>query len=232
MPVYQLGPDIVFPPPRLAHPSGILAVGGDLQPERLLEAYRHGIFPWPMEEEPLVWWSPNPRFVLFPEKLHVTKNTERLIRSRRFLVTVDQNFPAVIHACKTVTRKGQDNTWITDDMEAAYVALHRLGHAHSVEVWLPDENQNKQHILAGGLYGITIGSCFCGESMFSKISNASKVGFSLLARALQQTGFTLIDCQTPTTYLASFGAESIPRKRFLELLLAARDSSLPFPAHI
>lgn len=211
MPIFQLTEDLVFPSPSYATPSGILAVGGDLSVERLKLAYASGIFPWYSDDEPVVWWSPDPRFVLFPEKLKVSKSMRSVIRSGRFRITFDRAFADVITACGKVSRMGQDGTWITDDMKAGYVALHELGFAHSVEAWQDGK-------LVGGLYGVSLGNMFFGESMFAHVSNASKAAFIHLVRTLEARGFSLIDCQTPTQHLASLGAESIPRDRFLKLL--------------
>ncbi|MDD4872537.1 MAG: leucyl/phenylalanyl-tRNA--protein transferase [Kiritimatiellae bacterium] len=214
MPVFRLGSKLIFPPVRLAEENGILAVGGDLSVKRLLLAYSSGIFPWYSDEEPIIWWSPDPRFVLFPEKLKVAKSLQRIIKSGKFRVTFDKNFKAVIENCRTVKRPYQDGTWITDDMIRAYYALHKAGYAHSVEVWLKEK-------LAGGLYGISLGKCFFGESMFTHVSDASKVGFVTLMQRLKTEGFKLIDCQVYTDHLLRFGAEEIPRNDFLSLLSKA-----------
>jgi leucyl/phenylalanyl-tRNA--protein transferase len=211
MAVFRLSSKLIFPPVHLAEKNGILAVGGDLNVKRLLLAYSSGIFPWYSDEEPIVWWSPNPRFVLFPEKLKVAKSLQRIIKSGKFRVTFDRDFKTVIENCRTVKRPYQSGTWITDDMVKAYIALHEAGYAHSVEVWLKEE-------LAGGLYGVSLGKCFFGESMFTHISNASKVGFVILTQHLKAQNFTLIDCQVYTDHLFRFGAEEIPRNEFLYLL--------------
>ncbi|MFK7971349.1 MAG: leucyl/phenylalanyl-tRNA--protein transferase [Bacteroidia bacterium] len=208
---YQLTDTIEFPDPAYAPPSGILAVGGDLKPERLLFAYEQGIFPWYSDDEPIIWWSPDPRFVLFPENLKVSKSMRQVLRRETFKITYDEVFPAVIKACAKVPRDGQSGTWITDEMVEAYIHLHKLGYAHSVEAW--------QHgKLVGGLYGISLGNAFFGESMFAKASNASKAAFITLVQALSSQGFEMIDCQMPTDHLASLGAETISRDQFLELL--------------
>ncbi len=209
--VYALSADLIFPPMDRATPEGLVAVGGDLSIERLLLAYRSGLFPWYSEGEPILWFSPDPRMVLFPEKLRVSKSLARTIASDRFRVTVDHDFEAVITRCKTVPRPGQDGTWITEDMRAAYLDLHQAGHAHSVEVW-------QGETLTGGLYGIRIGDGYFGESMFSCMRDASKVGFVHLVRYLQADGVRFIDCQMCTDHLARFGAEPIPRETFLDLL--------------
>ena len=214
MPIYRLCDDLVFPPVSEAEPEGILAVGGDLSVDRLLRAYASGIFPWFSEGEPIQWWSPDPRFVLFPEKLRVSDSMRRLLRSNTFDVTYDQNFEKVIRRCRSVPRKGQQGTWITGDMLRAYAALHEAGFAHSVELW-------RDRKLVGGLYGVALGSCFFGESMFAEVSNASKVGFVHLVRRLASHGCSLIDCQIPTAHLKSLGAEPIARSVFTEHLKEA-----------
>lgn len=205
-----LNDNMPFPNPNQADPDGLLAVGGDLSTERLLMAYAQGVFPWfNSDDQWLLWWSPNPRFVLFPEKLKVSKSMARLLRNNDFVITTNTHFDAVIKACAQVKRPGQSGTWITKNMIGAYQGLHDLGYAKSVEVW-----QNKQ--LVGGLYGIDLGNgIFCGESMFSKVSNASKVGF---IKFIQSTNYKLIDCQVYTRHLESLGAEAIPRNRFLKYL--------------
>jgi leucyl/phenylalanyl-tRNA--protein transferase len=201
---------IIFPDPETAQ-DGLLAVGGDLSPERLIFAYRNGIFPWFSEEDPILWWCPEQRFVLFPEKLKVSKSMEQVLRSKKFTVTTNKDFEGVIRNCATAKRVGQESTWITEDMIAAYIDLHQLGVAKSVEVW-----QNE--VLVGGLYGILMGKCFFGESMFSLQSNASKMGFITFVRQLAQQGVELIDCQIYSEHLESLGAELIARKSFLALI--------------
>lgn len=210
MPLFALDSVLVFPPVHLAEPDGLLAMGGDLTPERLLLAYRNGIFPWYEGDTPL-WWSPDPRCVLFPNDLRISKTIRSLRNKNAFAFTINQAFPAVIHSCKTTARPGQDGTWITDEVEKAYTILHQLGYAHSAEVW-----QNDQ--LVGGLYGIRIGRVFFGESMFSRVSNASRYAFTEYATRLFNEGVALIDCQVHTDYLESMGATMIPRTRFIELL--------------
>ncbi len=207
-------PHAPFPPAEAAlrEPDGLLAIGGDLHPQRLLRAYRAGIFPWYGEGQPILWWSPDPRAVLFPERVHVSRSVRRRLRRGRFRVTADRDFAAVIEACATVPRRGQDGTWITPEMAAAYRRLHALGHAHSVEVW--DEGG----ALAGGLYGVAIGRVFFGESMFSRRSDASKVALVALCRALSSWGYGLVDCQVASPHLMRMGAELLPRRRFLDLL--------------
>lgn len=200
---------IEFPDVSEASADGLLAVGGDLSSERLLHAYTNGIFPWFDDEEPLLWWSPDPRFVLFPNDLNVSKSMKQVLRKGEFNVTMNKSFRDVIENCAEAKRQGQQGTWITDDMINAYVKLHKLGYAKSVEVW-----QNKD--LVGGLYGIDLGNeVFCGESMFAKVSNASKVGF---IRFIQDTNYKLIDCQFHTKHLESLGAKHITRIEFLKYL--------------
>lgn len=211
--MYWLRKDqITFPNADLANADGILAVGGDLSAERLIEAYQNGIFPWFNPEDPIIWWSPNPRFVLFPDEIKVSKSMRPYFNQKKFKITCDTVFEQVIKSCSKQNRSGQrGGTWITDNMVEAYVNLHRLGYAHSVEVWNEDE-------LVGGLYGISLGKIFFGESMFSKVSNASKFGFITLVKKLTEQGYNLIDCQQETNHLASLGARSIPRKQFLAFL--------------
>jgi leucyl/phenylalanyl-tRNA--protein transferase len=214
VPIFQLDAELRFPRPALADPSGIIAVGGDLRAERLLLAYSIGIFPWPCEGYPLLWHSPNPRFVLERSKLHVPRSLEKLMRKRPFRVTLDAAFPAVIAACAHEPRPGHDGTWITDEMVAAYGELHDLGFAHSVEAW-----QNEQ--LVGGLYGVSLGAAFFGESMFAPAPNASKVCFVTLLQQLGRWGIDLIDSQVHTAHMARFGAVAWSRKRYLRALRQA-----------
>jgi leucyl/phenylalanyl-tRNA--protein transferase len=212
MPVYWLPEDeLVFPPLEWAEPNGLLAAGGDLSTERLLFAYRNGLFPWYGDESPILWWSPDPRFVLFPDELKVAKSMRPYFNQRKFEWTIDRNFSSVIKNCRHAPRHGQDGTWITEEMTQAYIQLHKEGYAHSVEVWQEGE-------LVGGLYGIALGKIFFGESMFAKASNASKFGFIALVRWLKEQGFFLIDCQQATPHLASLGARSIPRDEFVRML--------------
>ena len=194
----------------LREPNGLLAAGGDLSAERLIAAYRHGCFPWFSKGQPLLWWSPDPRTVLFPEEFHLSRSLAKLLRQQRYRVTFDQDFAAVIEGCAG-PRDYADGTWITDSMRAAYLELHQRGLAHSVEVW--DGEQ-----LVGGLYGLAMGQLFFGESMFSRADNASKAGFVTLVRQLQAWGFRLIDCQMQTRHLASFGGRAIDRQTFAEQL--------------
>lgn len=206
-----LSDNIWFPPVSSASTDGIIAIGGDLSVERLLLAYRSGIFPWYNEGEPIVWYSPDPRMVLFPEKLKVSKSMRQLINKNIFKVSFNTHFSEVISNCKIINRNGQPGTWITDEMQKAYIKLHELGVAKSVEVWLGDK-------LVGGLYGIDLGTIFCGESMFSHISNASKIAFIYLVEKLKNENYSLIDCQVYTSHLESLGAEEIPRSDYLKYL--------------
>ncbi len=203
--------EIRFPPVHLADEDGLLAVGGDLSVERLLLAYRSGIFPWYNENEPVLWWSPDPRFVLYPGNLKVSKSMQTVLQNGRFRFTINKAFSQVIQQCKTVTRKGQQGTWISPDVQEAFIELHRLGFAHSAETWLNGE-------LVGGLYGIRMGKLFFGESMFSKESNASKFAFIKYVHQLKKEEVALIDCQVHTTHLESLGATMISRKRFIHEL--------------
>jgi leucyl/phenylalanyl-tRNA--protein transferase len=210
MALFALGKEIVFPPVHLAESDGMLAIGGDLSTERLLLAYKNGIFPWYDGDVPL-WWCPDPRFVIFPEELKVSKSMKQLLNRQAFTFTVDKDFVSVINSCKTVSRKDQDGTWISDEVKAAYIKLHQLGYAHSAEVWLNSE-------LVGGCYGIRMGKVFFGESMFSKVSNASKYAFISYVEQLKKEGISLIDCQVYTTHLESLGARMIDRSSFIHLL--------------
>jgi leucyl/phenylalanyl-tRNA---protein transferase len=205
-----------FPPADAADGSGLLAVGGRLTPRRLLAGYRRGIFPWYADGQPVLWHSPDPRFVLPEGKLHVPRSLERTLRRGTFRIRADTAFDRVVEACAQAPRPGQDGTWITSEMRAAYGALHRLGVAHSVEAW-------REEALQGGLYGVALGSVFFGESMFSQAPDASKAAFVTLARALFAAGCRLIDCQVETEHLGRFGAEAWPRRRFLKALLQAVD---------
>jgi leucyl/phenylalanyl-tRNA--protein transferase len=209
VPVFRLGEDLVFPPAELAE-EGLLAVGGDLTPERLVLAYSQGIFPWYSEGDPILWHSPDPRFVLTPDVLHVSRSLRRVIRQQPFRVTLDRAFPRVIAACAAVPRPGQDGTWITPEMMEAYVELHRRGVAHSVEAWRPDDGE-----LVGGLYGVSLGAAFFGESMFANATDASKVALVTLVEQLDRWGIRLIDCQVHTDHLERFGARPWSRSRYL-----------------
>lgn len=208
-----------FPPldSALSEPNGLLAAGGDLSPQRLVAAYRHGCFPWFEDGQPILWWSPAPRAVLLPEELHVSRSLAKTLRKRPFTITLDQDFAAVIHGCAG-QRPGSAGTWITRAMQQAYVTLHERGVAHSVEVWQADA-------LVGGLYGLAIGRIFFGESMFSRVDDASKIGFVTLVHRLRDWQFSLIDCQMATGHLQRFGARPIARGKFAAYL--ARDLDRP-----
>ena len=203
--------DLFFPPVSTADREGILAIGGNLSTERLVLAYRSGIFPWYNEGAPILWWSPDPRFVLFPEKLRVSKSMQTVLNNGKFRFTVNRAFSEVIQNCKTTYRKEQEGTWISPDIQKAYTQLHLLGHAHSAETWYNGE-------LVGGLYGIRLGNVFFGESMFSKQSNASKFAFIHYVRLLHKEKVSLIDCQVYTSHLESLGATMIAREKFMHLL--------------
>jgi leucyl/phenylalanyl-tRNA--protein transferase len=211
-----------FPDIHLAldEPNGLLAAGGDLSPERLLNAYKHGIFPWFDDKQPILWWSPSPRCVLIPKDIHISKSLAKFIRKMDFRISFDEAFEQVIAAC-AAPRSYSNGTWITEDMQAAYTTLHQTGYAHSLEVW------DKQQLI-GGLYGINIGKLFFGESMFSRAPNASKVAFVALARQCEAWGFPLIDCQIPNPHLSSLGATEINREAFQQVLhcYAAKEQSL------
>jgi leucyl/phenylalanyl-tRNA--protein transferase len=212
-----------FPPlsKALREPNGLLAAGGDLSPERLIAAYRHGCFPWFQDAQPILWWSPDPRTVVLPDELHVSRSMAKLLRQQAYRVTFDQAFAEVIAAC-AAPRSYANETWISAQMQSAYLALHQRGIAHSVEVWRGNE-------LVGGLYGLAMGQLFFGESMFSRADNASKFGFITLVNHLKVWGFVLIDCQMPTEHLYSLGARSISREEFSGYLSAHLDQ--PVQAH-
>ena len=210
MPLFALDKQLVFPPVHLAEPDGLLAVGGDLSIERLLLAYRSGIFPW-YEGEHILWWCPDPRFVLIPDELRISKSMRVLMKKKSFEFTIDQAFRDVINNCKTIDRRAQHGTWITDEVKTAFISLHELGFAHSAEVW-----QNGE--LVGGLYGVRLGNVFFGESMFSKVSNASKYAFISFVEHLEKDGVKLIDCQVYTEHLESLGATMIERQLFCSML--------------
>ena len=209
--MYLISDNLYFPPVTEASSEGILAVGGDLSPERLLLAYKSGIFPWFNSGEPILWWAPNSRMVLFFEDLIVSKSMRTILNRNIFKVTFNQDFKAVITNCRSVKREGQSGTWITDDMTEAYCKLHELGIAKSVEVWRNEE-------LVGGLYGIDLGNVFCGESMFSKVSNASKVAFITLANQLKKENYKVLDCQVYNEHLESLGCNEIEREDFMKIL--------------
>lgn len=210
IPMFFLSERLEFPPVESANAEGLLAVGGDLSPQRLLLAYQNGIFPWFNEDSLILWWSPNPRMVLFPDKIKISKSMQKVLEKSQFRLTKNTCFETVLELCSTIKRIGQQGTWITDDMKKAYLKLHQKGYAKSYEVWEEDK-------LVGGLYGVDMGHVFCGESMFSTTSNASKFAFIKLAQEMQEKG-TLIDCQLYTKHLESLGAEEIPRKQFIEIL--------------
>ncbi|HEY6901765.1 MAG TPA: leucyl/phenylalanyl-tRNA--protein transferase [Puia sp.] len=210
MSIFILNNELLVPPVQLAEPDGLLAVGGDLSMERLLLAYRQGIFPW-YEGQHILWWCPDPRFVLFPEEIKESKSMRQLIRKRAFDFRIDHAFAEVIANCKTISRRGQESTWITDEVKSAYIRLHGAGYAHSAEAWLDGE-------LVGGLYGIRMGKVFFGESMFSKASNASKYAFIQYVNHLREEGVRLIDCQVYTEHLESLGARMIPRSEFTSMI--------------
>ncbi|MCP4745395.1 MAG: leucyl/phenylalanyl-tRNA--protein transferase [Desulfobacteraceae bacterium] len=211
MPVFALSDDFVFPPAHLATEQGLLAIGGDLRPERLLKAYQNGIFPWYSECDPILWWSPDPRMVLYPDQFIISRSLKRIIRQRKFSYSIDQKFVDVITQCaKTRISNGQ-GTWITGEMLEAYITLYKLGYGHSVEVFHDGR-------LAGGLYGVSLGGCFFGESMFSLVSNASKVALAHLCNFLLKHSFHMIDCQMHTTHLEKLGAFDISRNHFMKQL--------------
>lgn len=210
MSIFVLDSKMSFPPTHLASRDGLLAIGGDLSPERLLLAYRNGIFPW-YEGEDILWWSPDPRFVLFPSEIKISKSVKPLLNRNAFDFTINKAFKEVIGRCKKIYRPGQEGTWITDEVEEAFVTMHKLGYAHSAEVWRNNE-------LVGGVYGLKLGNVFFGESMFSDLSNASRFAFIRYTEHLKQEGVELIDCQVYTEYLESFGAKMIPGKEFKKLL--------------
>lgn len=209
--MYFLSRELYFPPAEVASPEGIVAIGGDLLPQRLILAYRSGIFPWFEDDEPILWWSPPERMVLFFDELKVSKSMRNIINRGIFRVTFNTAFKEVISNCRSIKRDGQPGTWITPDMVNAYCSLHEMGIAKSVEVWQGDE-------LVGGLYGVDLGHIFCGESMFSKVSNASKIAFIALAKQLELANYRLLDCQVHNDHLESLGAREIDRDDFLEIL--------------
>lgn len=206
--IFRIPREHLFPDPDLADPSGLLAVGGDLSPERLLLAYRAGIFPWYSQGQPILWWSPDPRMVLHTDELKVPRSLAKRVRQERYEITLDRAFDEVIDRCAKVPRPGQQGTWITSAMVAAYRHLHALGHAHSVEAWQDGE-------LVGGLYGVSVGRLYSGESMFADAPDASKIAFVHLVRQLARWEFPLVDCQVHTDHLARFGAREIPRESYV-----------------
>jgi leucyl/phenylalanyl-tRNA--protein transferase len=214
VPIFRLTRDVVFPDPSLAEADGLLAVGGDLSTERLIAAHACGIFPWYSHGEPILWWSPDPRFVLLPSRLRTGRTMRRLVRRGRFEVTADADFDGVIRRCAAKKRPGQRGTWITPAMRRAYLSLHQLGVAHSIEA-------REDGRLVGGLYGVSLGGAFFGESMFADVPDASKVAFVRLCESLVAWNFELVDCQVATAHLDRFGAESMPRDEYLERLSTA-----------
>lgn len=213
MPVFRLTDELIFPDPRWATPEGLLAIGGDLSPQRLVLAYQLGLFPWYGEEEPILWWSPDPRCVLIPKNIYVSRRLERVIRQQRFHLTCNKAFSKVVAACADVRVEIGEETWLIKEMQAAYQRLHELGYAHSVEAWHDDE-------LVGGLYGVVLGKFFFGESMFHTRTDASKIVLTGLARYLEREGFVLLDCQVPNPHLFSMGASQVSREEFLSCLVA------------
>lgn len=214
MPVFRLTEELLFPPPELAEDDGLLAVGGDLSVDRLVLAYSMGIFPWYSEGYPILWWSPDPRLVLLPQELKVSRSLRQTMKKGIYTITINRAFGRVIENCAAIRRGRDDGTWITDDMKEAYIGLNKAGYAHSVEAWYEGE-------LAGGLYGVILGRAFFGESMFAKRSDASKAAFVKLVEKLSEQGCELIDCQVTTHHLMSFGAREIPRQEFLKMLKKA-----------
>ncbi len=210
-PLYFLSKKLEFPPVDTASEDGLLAVGGDLSPERLLLAYKNGIFPWFNDDSLILWWAPDPRMILYPDKVKVSKSMRKVIRDGTFTLAKNTCFEQVMDYCAQIERKGQDGTWITPEMKTAYMNLYKKGHAKSFEVWEDGE-------LVGGLYGVDLGHVFCGESMFSLRPNASKYAFIQMAQEFGEKGYKIIDCQVHTNHLESMGAESVPRKDFLEIL--------------
>lgn len=218
-PLYFLTERLAFPPAAHANSEGLLAVGGDLSPERLILAYQNGIFPWFNKDSLILWWCPDPRMVLFPSKIRISKSMRKFMKSTNLEIRLNSAFESVIDSCATVRREGQNGTWITPAMKEAYLKLHQLGVAKSVEVWQDDE-------LVGGLYGIDLGHVFCGESMFSFVTNASKYAFIKLAQMLDAKDYKLIDCQLYTPHLESLGAEEISRESFLKILKGEHQGSI------
>lgn len=211
MPVFRLGPEPIFPPVDLAEPEGLLAIGGDLGAERLLAAYRQGIFPWYEPGGPILWWSPDPRLVLFLGELRISRRLKRTLAQRRFDTRYNTAFAQVITACAEVSRAHEEGTWITPEMQRAYIRLHELGHAHCMESW-------REGRLVGGIYGVRVGRCFCGESMFHFESDASKVALAALVDRLRAEGVQMIDCQVSSEHLLRLGAREIFRSLFLKYL--------------
>ena len=222
MPIYRLSPQLIFPPPRLAEPDGLLAVGGDLTLPRLLLAYTSGIFPWFNPEDPILWWSPDPRCIIEPAGLHLSRSLRQTLRRGEFTVSCNRAFTQVIRACAEVRLREGEGTWLGREMIGAYQRLHELGYAHSVECWRGGE-------LVGGLYGVCLGRCFFGESMFHRVADASKVALAWLCRRLQEHDFELIDCQVANPHLLRLGALEIPRSEFLQRLRGAGVAPMDCP---
>ena len=220
MTIYRLSEDLIFPDPRDAEEDGLIAVGGDLTPARVLLAYHYGIFPWYSDDQPYMWWSPTPRMLLYPDQFHTSKTLKRKLKSEEYQVRFDTNFPAVIRACAKIPRSHEQGTWITEEMISTYIELHRMGYAHSVEVYLEDR-------LIGGQYGLSLGKAFFGESMFSYEKDGSKIAFANLAALLNIWDFDFIDCQLPTDHLKSLGAVEMPREEYLTQL----DKTLEYEHH-
>jgi leucyl/phenylalanyl-tRNA--protein transferase len=208
----RLGDDHIFPSPRSANEHGVVAYGGDLNPNRIIQAYKQGIFPWFESDDNLLWWSPNPRMILYPEKIKISKSLKSVIKKNTFKVTFNRDFEEVIESCSNIKRLGQKGTWITSGLKESFLNLHEKGLAISVEVW-------KDSKIVGGLYGLDLGNVFCGESMFSKSSNASKVALVNLSSELKKNNYKFIDCQIPTEHLKSMGGEEVSREDFLKLLI-------------
>ena len=208
----RLGDDHIFPSPRSANEHGVVAYGGDLNPNRIIQAYKQGIFPWFESDDNLLWWSPNPRMILYPEKIKISKSLKSVIKKNIFKVTFNKDFEEVIESCSNIKRLGQKGTWITSGLKESFLQLHEKGLAMSVEVW-------KDSKIVGGLYGLDLGNVFCGESMFSKSSNASKVALVYLSSELRKNNYKFIDCQIPTEHLKSMGGEEVSRDDFLKLLI-------------
>lgn len=217
MPIFILEENPAFPPAELASQEGIIAVGGDLSPQRLINAYASGIFPWFSGSEPILWWSPDPRLVLFPGEIHLSGSMKKLLKKKPFHLTCDHHFDEVIENC-AAPRKDYPGTWLSKEMCRAYIGLHELGFAHSVEVWEANTDSPAGKKLVGGLYGVSLGKCFFGESMFFKVANASKFGFITFAQRIFKMGFLMLDCQVPSNHLKDLGAREVPRTEFLALL--------------
>ena len=211
MPLFRLSEKIEFPPAWFARSDGLLCIGGDLSSERLLLAYQNGIFPWFSRKEPILWWSPDPRLVIFPREMHISRSLKKVLKKETFVTTINQAFEEVIHACAEPRGYHNDGTWLVDEMIDAYIRLYDQGYAHSIETW-------RNGRLVGGLYGVCLGGSFFGESMFSRVSNASKVALATLASHMAKYDGDLIDCQITTNHLLSMGAVEIPRHRFLSII--------------